>query len=162
MVCNTCSFPPPLPHERVFFMKLSLRKNRRRQGAVIRWGIQRDMIAVLEIERMSFKHPMTEKQILEVFEEPTTIIVVAERNKKIVGYAIYDCQRESLFITSIAVHPHFRRQHIGRKLMVRILRKHAYRKKIMIEGQGLTPNARAFFAACDRRHGVHQKAITID
>ena len=147
-------------------MKLSLRKNKRRQGAKIRWMSPRDMPEILEIERKSFKNALTEQQIMTSMAQRTGIGIVAKRSNKIVGFALYDIQPESLCIISIAVDPRFRRRHVGRKLMMRILKQHRYRRKIITSQWRMNTEEilikKRFLTACDALHGVCRNAITID
>jgi len=81
-----------------------------------------DIEEVIKIESLSFKYPYPSLVFYEYLQK---IFFVAEENKKIVGYAIGDKERH--LIVSIAVHPDYRRQGIGKKLMESVLKNmHGY------------------------------------
>ena len=85
---------------------------------IIRKCKEKDIEEVTKIENLSFKYPYP---LIVFYDYLQKIFLVAEENGNIVGYAIGDKERH--LIVSIAVHPDYRRQKIGSKLMNSILRQ---------------------------------------
>jgi ribosomal-protein-alanine N-acetyltransferase len=82
-----------------------------------------DMKELLEIEKFSFpKSPYSEDTFLRWYEIAKDTFLVAEVEKKIVGYIIGFCKNEVGIVVSIAVHPNFRRKGIGTKLWGELLK----------------------------------------
>jgi ribosomal-protein-alanine N-acetyltransferase len=82
-----------------------------------------DMKELLEIEKFSFpKSPYSEATFLSWYEIAKDTFLVAEVEKKIVGYIIGFCGSEVGIVVSIAVHPNFRRKGIGTKLWKELLK----------------------------------------
>lgn len=84
---------------------------------IIRQCRAEDIEDVIRIENLSFKYPYPSLIFYEYIEK---IFFVAEKDGKIVGYIIADNSRH--LIVSIAVHPDYRRQGIGKALMERALK----------------------------------------
>jgi ribosomal-protein-alanine N-acetyltransferase len=81
-----------------------------------------DMKELLEIEKFSFpKSPYSETTFLGWYEMAKDTFLVAEIEKKIVGYIIGFTGSEVGIIVSIAVDPNFRRKGIGTKLWEELL-----------------------------------------
>jgi len=82
----------------------------------------RDLPAIYEIEKISFKEPYPPSFIDTLAYRNPEMFVVAEENGRIVGYVVAMLQGESLGrIVSIAVSPNRRRRGVGSALTLRIL-----------------------------------------
>lgn len=81
---------------------------------MIRRCEEKDLRAVMEIEKLSFPHPYP----LFVFKRYlNTYFFVSEENGKVIGYIIGIKMGSKGIIISIAVHPSFRRRGHGKDLI---------------------------------------------
>jgi len=82
----------------------------------------RDLPAIYEIEKTSFREPYPPSFIDTLAHLNPETFLVAEENGRIVGYVVATLQEESLgHIISIAVSPDRRRRGVGSALALRIL-----------------------------------------
>lgn len=87
-----------------------------------------DIDEILEIEKTSFPSPWTREAFLaELREKDSSCFLVAKSEGKVVGYAGFWLIFDEAHITSLAVHPEYRRKKIGEKL-IRFLLKLAVSK----------------------------------
>jgi ribosomal-protein-alanine N-acetyltransferase len=77
----------------------------------------KDILAVVEIERLSFKFPKPES----VFREDEHKYLVAKDGEKIVGYIGIEKVLDETHIINMAVHPDYRGTGIGKRLMQHVL-----------------------------------------
>jgi len=89
----------------------------------IRWMIRRDMPEVLAIEHASFEYPWCEEEFLRVLRQRNCIGMVAEYGERVVGFMIYELHKAKLQVLNFAVAPEFRRQGVGRQMMVKLVGK---------------------------------------
>src|SRR5436305_1741123 len=89
----------------------------------IRWMIRRDMPEVLAIEHASYEFPWCEEEFLRVLRQRNCIGMVAEYGERVVGFMIYELYKNKLQILDFAVHPEFRRQSVGRQMVVKLVSK---------------------------------------
>lgn len=131
---------------------------------MIRWMIRRDLPQVMAIERRSFETPWTDEDFLVSLRQRNVIGMVAEdRHERVVGYVLYQIQRESLQILNIAVGKCFRRRTVGRQLIDKLKNKingHPFRKVIAAETCERNLPAQLFFKAngfdhCSVIHGAY-------
>ena len=115
----------------------------------IRWMIRKDMGDVLSIERQSFPFPWTEDEFITCLRQRNCIGMVAERDKAIVGYMIYELHKTRLHILNFCVHPKWRRQGVGRVMVEKLVSKLSYqrRTRIMFEVSEVNLPAQLFFRA---------------
>lgn len=151
-------------------MKRFLRRRRKQHAKPkIRWTIRRDMPEIFRIENASFVRAWTEEDFLAFMRQRNSIGVVAEWRGRIVGYALYQLHKSTLFLWKIAVHPKFRKRHIGQAMMRKLIQKRSPQKNPVMnvfinhcdaptDDPGL---ARKFFVACDSWNGMRQHAIRI-
>ncbi|OGC30617.1 ribosomal-protein-alanine N-acetyltransferase [candidate division WOR-1 bacterium RIFOXYB2_FULL_48_7] len=78
---------------------------------------ERDIPQVVEIERLSFKFPKPES----VFREDEHKYLVAKEENQIVGYIGIEKVLDEVHIINMAVHPDYRGQGIGKRLMQHVL-----------------------------------------
>ncbi|MDD4179386.1 MAG: ribosomal protein S18-alanine N-acetyltransferase [Candidatus Margulisbacteria bacterium] len=77
----------------------------------------KDIPAVVEIERLSFKFPKPEA----VFHEDEHKYLVAKDENKIVGYIGIEKILDETHIINMAIHPDYRGKGIGKRLMQHVL-----------------------------------------
>ena len=86
----------------------------------IRWGIRKDLAAIMGIESRSFRYPWTDAAFESCLRQKHVTLLVAENQVGLVGYAVYMTRSPSLEILNLAVHPGVRWQGIGRQLLRQI------------------------------------------
>lgn len=80
-----------------------------------------DIPEIMEIERQCFRTPWHENAFYnELYHQPACYLV-AKANGKVVGYAGMWIIMDEAHITTLAVHPDYRRQHIGERLLLALL-----------------------------------------
>jgi ribosomal-protein-alanine N-acetyltransferase len=89
---------------------------------VVRDFEERDLGAVLEVERSSFDRPYDEQLFRALAEEPN-VFLVAEVDRRIVGYLAAVIERDTLHIVSVAVCPLWRRRGVATTLLRRAFEK---------------------------------------
>lgn len=91
----------------------------------VRWLIRRDMADVLEIENQSFEFAWSEEDFLVCLRERRVIGMVAEHaeTNEILGFMIYQLDKERLHILNLAVDPKWRRLEIGTQMIRRLIDK---------------------------------------
>ncbi len=83
-----------------------------------------DLAEVMAIERECFPNPWPENTFRgEIQNEGLShpMVAVEPASGAIVGYVVYWLVRDEVQINNVAVHPAFRRRHIGEAMMNRIL-----------------------------------------
>ena len=55
--------------------------------------------------------------------------IVAEYKNKIIGYMIYELDKEDIHVVNIAVHPEFRRAGVGSQMIAKLLPKLGVKRK---------------------------------
>lgn len=76
-----------------------------------------DIDAVLEIEKLSFPTPWSRRLFLNELANPDSQIVLAKDDvDTILGYICFWTVADETHIMTLAVHPEFRKQGIGKKL----------------------------------------------
>lgn len=112
----------------------------------IRWMIRRDMPSVLAIEEASFEFPWSEEEFIRCLRQRNCIGMVAERSDEVVGFMIYELQKERLHLLSLAVSPSARRVGVGRKMVDKLRSKlHPDRRdRIMLEVRETNIDAQVF------------------
>jgi len=76
-----------------------------------------DIAAVVAIERLSFKYPKDES----VFHEDEHKYLVARDDGKVAGYIGIEKVLDEVHIINMAVHPDYRGQGVGKRLMQNVL-----------------------------------------
>jgi ribosomal-protein-alanine N-acetyltransferase len=85
---------------------------------IIRPMTEDDIDEVMEIEKLSFATPWSREAFVgEVTKNSCARYIVAEVDKKVVGYAGFWVVLDEGHITNIAVHPEYRGKGIGSRLM---------------------------------------------
>jgi ribosomal-protein-alanine N-acetyltransferase len=89
----------------------------------IRWMIRRDMSEVFDIEFLTFDRPWTEHDFLGCLRRSNSIGMVAEHEDQVVGFMIYELHKTRLHLLNFAVHPDFKRQHVGTEMVNKLVGK---------------------------------------
>jgi ribosomal-protein-alanine N-acetyltransferase len=95
-------------------------KKRSYQAVDIRWMIERDLDAVLEIEEQSFPEPWSELDFIQRLRVPNTIGMVFTYQDVVAGFVVYMIHKTSIEILNIAVHPEYRRCSAGTLLIEKL------------------------------------------
>jgi ribosomal-protein-alanine N-acetyltransferase len=91
---------------------------------VIRKMTAEDIPAVIDLDQRSFSLPWPERSFrFEVTENPASRCWVAELDGKIVGMIVVWLIVEEAHVATLATHPDFRRQGIGKQLLAHALRQ---------------------------------------
>ena len=98
----------------------------------IRWLIRRDMDEVVQIEQQSFPLPWTEEEFLQTLKQRSHIGMVAEYGSTVVGFMIYELHMSRLDLHNFAVHPEFRRQYVGHRMIKRLIDKLSQQRRTHI------------------------------
>ena len=77
----------------------------------------KDIPAVVEIEKLSFRYPKPES----IFREDEHKYLVAKDEDRVVGYIGIEKVLDEVHIINMAVHPDYRGQSIGKRLMQHVL-----------------------------------------
>lgn len=81
---------------------------------------------VVEIEKASFPSPWSRGAfVYEILQNNFAYYIVARAGEKVVGYAGMWLILDEAHITNVAVHPGYRRNNIGRSLMLEMIRRAA-------------------------------------
>lgn len=95
----------------------------------LRWMIRRDMPEVMQIEQGSHDHPWEEEDFFRRLRQRNCIGMVAELGEPVVGFMLYELHESRLHLLNFAVHPRFRRRHIGAQMVARLVRKLSARSR---------------------------------
>ncbi|MBW3539516.1 MAG: ribosomal protein S18-alanine N-acetyltransferase [Planctomycetes bacterium] len=126
---------------------MSYRQIQQDLSVQIRWLIRRDMTEVLDIERDSFEFAWTEEDFLCCLRQRNCIGMVAEHDRRIVGFMIYELHKSRLRILNFAVHRDARRHGVGRQMLRRLIDKLSQqrRNEILLHVRETNLAAQLFF-----------------
>jgi [ribosomal protein S18]-alanine N-acetyltransferase len=115
----------------------------------IRWMIRRDMVAVLNIEWLSFFQPWAEEDFRDCLSQHNCAGMVAETNERIVGFMVYELHKSKLHVLNFAVDPEFRRQGVGSQMAANLVGKLSQqrRREIVLEVRESNLDAQRFFSS---------------
>jgi ribosomal-protein-alanine N-acetyltransferase len=102
-----------------------------------------DVQDIVFIEEFSFDCPWSECDFIDVFEHPSSTGFVAEVNGVVVGYCVLSLCEGFNEIENLAVHPQFRGQGIGSRLIDEAIAHSIQDLKCLISETNL--NAHLFF-----------------
>jgi [ribosomal protein S18]-alanine N-acetyltransferase len=113
----------------------------------IRWMIACDMREVLTIERDCFTDPWSESDFVNCLRQRNVIGMVAEHEERVVGYMLYELNKDNLHLLNLAVHPGMRRQIIGASMVQKLFSKlsRERRRRIVCEVRESNLQAQLFF-----------------
>jgi len=122
-----------------------------------RWMIRRDIFEVLEIERESFDSPWEETDFVSCLRKDCCVGMVAEHDKLVVGFYVYELHSTRINILNFAVDSRFRHRGIGQQMVEELRRKlDAKRKRrLILEVRETNLDAQLFFRKC----GFHATSV---
>lgn len=122
-----------------------------------------DIKEVMEIERISFSDPWKESMFYSELNQKTSRFLVAKIDERLVGYVGMWIIQDEAHIVNLAVHPDYRRQGIGQKLLSTLLDEARKRgvKRFTLEVRASNTIAQRFykkFGFCEiaLRRGYYQ------
>lgn len=83
----------------------------------MRWMVQRDFAAVMEIEQLCYAAPWSESDLGKCLRQEKTIGKVHETNGEIDGFIFYTMEKTHIEIENIAVHPSCWCRGVGREMI---------------------------------------------
>ncbi len=116
-----------------------------------RWGLIRDIPAILDIEAASFSEPWDRSHFLTVLRQRNCIMMIGEdRNADILSYMIYELHESHIVLANFAVHPAHRRSGAGSAMMAKLVYKLCShrREKLVADVSESNIGAHLFFRAC--------------
>lgn len=127
--------------------------NETKNAVEIRWLIRSDMPKVLKIESASFEYPWSEDDFMGQLIRRNCIGIVAEVNRRVVGYIIYDLDKGSLNVLNLAVDSQYTRQGIGSMIVDRMKAKLGQQRRTRITATVWERNliGQQFFRSCGFR-----------
>ncbi|MDR3582457.1 MAG: GNAT family N-acetyltransferase [Candidatus Pacebacteria bacterium] len=113
----------------------------------VRWMIKADLASVLGIESKSFDRPWCEEDFCDRLRFRNAIGMVVDRNGTVCGYMIYMLDRGKIVVEKLAVHPDFRRQNVGKKMVDKLKSKlnENRRRKLELLVRETSVGAQLFF-----------------
>ena len=113
----------------------------------IRWMIRRDMPEVLAIEASSFEFPWLEEDFIRCLRQRNCIGMVAEHDDQVVGFMIYELNKNRIQVLNFAVAPDFRRRAVGTQMVAKLIGKLSAqrRTRIALEVRETNLAAQLFF-----------------
>jgi ribosomal-protein-alanine N-acetyltransferase len=117
----------------------------------VRWAVRRDVPAVLAVSDASFTGGWAEEDFLRALARRDTIMYVAERGDRIVGYCVYRLHPHCIELVNLAVHPAHRRGRVGMDVVAKLARKLVEHRRSALVASVPEANTAAllFFRACD-------------
>jgi ribosomal-protein-alanine N-acetyltransferase len=113
----------------------------------IRWMIRRDMPEVLAIEAASFEFPWLEEDFIRCLRQRNCIGMVAEHDDQVVGFMIYELNKNRIQVLNFAVMCEFRRRGVGTQMIAKLIGKLSTqrRTRIALEVRETNLAAQLFF-----------------
>lgn len=81
-----------------------------------------DLDRVLEIEQKSFEQPYSREILAQELKIKVAHLLVATFRRQVIGYIDFWLVADEMELTSIAVHPDFKRSGVGDQLMTAMMR----------------------------------------
>ncbi len=113
----------------------------------IRWMIRRDMPEVLAIEAASFEFPWLEDDFIRCLRQRNCIGMVAEHDDRVVGFMIYELNKNRIQVLNFATAPEMRRRAVGTQMVRKLVGKLSAqrRTRILLEVRETNLAAQLFF-----------------
>jgi len=113
----------------------------------IRWMIRRDMPEVLAIEAASFEFPWLEEDFIRCLRQRNCIGMVAEHDDRVVGFMIYELNKNRIQVLNFATSPDYRRRGVGSQMVAKLIGKLSAqrRNRISLEVRETNLPAQLFF-----------------
>ncbi|MEN6497323.1 MAG: ribosomal protein S18-alanine N-acetyltransferase [Thermoguttaceae bacterium] len=115
----------------------------------IRWMIRRDMPEILAIEQESFEFPWTEEDFIRCLRQRNCIGMVAEHEDRVVGFMIYELNKNRIQVLNFATAADVRRRGVGTLMVAKLIGKLSVqrRTRITLEVRETNLPAQLFFRA---------------
>ena len=119
----------------------------------IRWMIRRDMAEVLAVEAASFEFPWLEEDFIRCLRQRNCIGMVAEHDDRVVGFMIYELNKNRIQVLNFCTAPEFRRRGVGSQMVAKLVGKLSAqrRNRIALEVRETNLAAQLFFRECGFR-----------
>ena len=119
----------------------------------IRFMIRYDMPEVLNIESESFQFPWQKEDFVRCYYQRNYLLMVAEHEKRIAGFMVYELSKTRYRILNFAVSPGMRRHRVGSQMVAKLVTKLSLqrRTRIVLEVRETNLVAQLFFQACGFR-----------
>jgi ribosomal-protein-alanine N-acetyltransferase len=119
----------------------------------IRWMIRRDMPEVLAIEAESFEFPWLEEDFVRCLRGRNCIGMVAEHDERVVGFMIYELNKNRIQILNFATAGDCRRRGVGSQMVAKLIGKLSpgRRTRISLEVRETNLPAQLFFRSAGFR-----------
>jgi len=113
----------------------------------IRWMLQRDYRAVMDIERDSFEFPRLEEDFIRCLRQRNCIGMVAEHEDRVVGFKIYELYKNWIHVLNFAVGSEYRRRGVASQMIAKLIAKLSTqrRNRILVEVRETNLDAQLFF-----------------
>lgn len=115
-----------------------------------RWMIARDMPAILAIEAASFTDPWDEAEFKNALKQRNVIASVCEIGDEVIGFKVYELRRGRIHLTTLAVHPNYRRCGVGEQMIQHLtgkLESHR-RKQLTVDVRETNVPAQLWLRSC--------------
>jgi [ribosomal protein S18]-alanine N-acetyltransferase len=117
----------------------------------LRWMVRFDLPDVLAAERASFETPWTEADFLRCLRQRNCngYVAIDCRTDRVAGYMVYTYHPGKFELVNLAVHPDYRRQGVGAKLIGKLAAKclESKRNRIGVWVHDVNLTAHLFFRA---------------
>jgi ribosomal-protein-alanine N-acetyltransferase len=109
--------------------------------------IRRDMAEVLDIESECFEFPWCEEDFVRCLQQRNCIGMVAEQGDEVVGFMIYELDKNEIHVLNFAVAPGQQRRSVGTQMVEKLASKlsHQRRTRITLEVRETNLAAQLFF-----------------
>jgi len=113
----------------------------------VRWMVRRDLPEVVAIERACFEFPWGEEDFLDCLRQRNCIGMVAEHEKHIVGFMIYEVPKNRIHLLNVATATEYRRRGVARQMIRKLIGKlvNQKRSRIALEIRETNLSALLFF-----------------
>lgn len=107
-----------------------------------------DLDGVIAVERLSFLTPWSRDAFVEELLQTFTVYVVARAGEEVVGYGGMHVVFDEAHVTNVAVHPDWRGQGLGERIMRRLIELAADRgaSKMTLEVRASNTPAKRLYA----------------
>ncbi|NLF09287.1 MAG: ribosomal protein S18-alanine N-acetyltransferase [Pirellulaceae bacterium] len=109
--------------------------------------IRRDMPEVLSIEANSFEFPWSEEDFIHCMRRRNCIGMAAELDDRVVGFMIYEIQKNRIHVLNFAVAEDYRRCGVGSQMIAKLIAKLSSqrRNRLILEVRETNLPAQLFF-----------------
>lgn len=89
----------------------------------LRWFNEHDIPTIVKIEQAIYAEPWSKEEFSECLKQRNCVGAVAEHNRKIVGYVVYEIHSKFLTILNLATSDGFRRKAVASRMVKSIKEK---------------------------------------